>query len=283
MIGTEEACPAALSACLRDDDSGIAITEFGFVAPVFCLMLMGVFDLGFAQYTQSVLQGAVQEGARQASLENTLWTTIEDRVKDQVIAVLPSSDPDTEISFSLDHKSYANYAEVKLPEDFEDLERNKVANGVWDDAEAYVDANGNGQYDPGESFTDRAPYNLVWDPAEPFTDKWPWNGRYDFGEPFADQARGTRNNKYDEDLQDECFVDRNGSGKWEADVGIDNRGQAQDVVSIRAEVSFKRIFPLWAFVGQPQEIKLAATSFLRNQPFGAQPARVGVRLCPAST
>lgn len=193
---------------LRRNEDGIAITEFGFVAPIFCLMLMGIFDQGYALYIQSALQGAVQEGARQASLENTLWSDIQASVNAKVRTVVPSSDPNTVISFTLDPTYYQNYNEIGLPEDF-------------------TDSNGNGQYDLPE-----------------------------------------------------CFVDRNGDRVWNQDVGIAGRGGAQDVVSIRASITFKRVFPFWKMLGQPDTQTLTATTFLRNQPFSAQAARVGVRICP---
>lgn len=193
---------------LRRNEDGIAITEFGFVAPIFCLMLMGIFDQGYALYIQSALQGAVQEGARQASLENTLWSDIQASVNAKVRRVVPSSDPNTVISFTLDPTYYQNYNEIGLPEDF-------------------TDTNGNSRYD-----------------------------------------------------HPECFVDRNGDRVWNQDVGIAGRGGAQDVVSIRASITFKRVFPFWKLIGQPDRQTLTATTFLRNQPFSAQAARVGVRICP---
>lgn len=198
----------ALLRRLRRNQDGIAITEFGFVAPIFCLLLMGIFDQGYALYIQSALQGAVQEGARQASLENTLWTDIEAKVNQKVRNVVPSSDPNTVISFTLDPTYYQNYNDIGLPEDF-------------------TDANGNGRYD------------------------YP-----------------------------ECFVDRNGNRAWDQDVGVAGRGGAQDVVSIKASITFKRVFPFWKLVGQPDQTTLSATTFLRNQPFSAQATRVGVRICP---
>lgn len=193
---------------LRRDADGIAVTEFGFVAPVFCLLLMGIFDQGYALYIQSALQGAVQEGARQASLENTLWSDIEANVNRKVRNVVPSSDPATVISFTLDPAYYQNYNDIALPEDF-------------------TDSDGDGVYDPTE-----------------------------------------------------CFVDRNGNSTWDQDVGVAGRGGAQDVVSIQASITFRRVFPFWSMIGQPDNTTLTATTFLRNQPFSAQATRVGVRICP---
>lgn len=200
--------------CLGRDSRGIAVTELGFVAPIFLVMLMGIFDQGFALYIQAALQGATQEGARKASLENTLWSDIEADVNAKVRKVVPSSDPATEITFVLDPEYYQNYNDIGLPEDFTDKERGNPA---------------------------------------------------------------VKNGTYD---ADECFVDRNGNRTWDQDVGLAGRGGAQDVVSIKASLSYKRIFPFWKMVGQPQTQVLTATTFLRNQPFSAQATRVGVRICP---
>lgn len=196
-----------LSALRRDED-GIAVTEFGLVAPMFCLLLMGIFDFGYTLYIQAALQGAVQEGARQASLENTQWVDIEAKVNQRVRMVVPSSDPSTIISFTLDPKYYQNYTDIALPEDFTDTNSNSV-----------YDAN-------------------------------------------------------------ECFIDRNGNKQWDADVGIEGRGGAQDVVSIEASITYNRVFPFWSLIGKPQAITLGASTFLRNQPFSAQVTRVGTKICP---
>lgn len=263
---------------LRKAEDGIAATEFGFVAPVFIMLLMGIFDLGYSMYIQSALQGAVQEGARRASLENTLWTDIEARVNAQVKQVIPSSDPTTVISFNLDRTAYGEYSDVKVPEIFEDIERGATMNGTYDPAEPYTDANGNGRYDDGETFTDTNA-NGRWEDREPFVDG-NGNGVWNVPESFTDTMRGgVLNNRFD---PDEIFIDRNGSLCWEDDVGAavtgNNKGGAQDVVAIRATIEYKRIFPLWKFVGQPQNQVLVAQTFLRNQPFSARTQRVGVRM-----
>lgn len=197
---------------LARDERGISVTEFGFIAPMFLLMLMGIFDYGFAMYAQAALNGAVQDGARRASLENTLWTDIEANVNTQVRQVIPTTDPNTQISFSLDPSFYQNYDDITRPEVFEDRVRGGVQNGIYD--------------------------------------------------------------------ADECFVDRNGNRTWNADVGLAGRGGAQDVVSIRATVTYVRIFPFWRLIGQPQQVTLSANTFLRNQPFAGQATRVGERICP---
>lgn len=77
----------------------------------------------------------------------------------------------------------------------------------------------------------------------------------------------------------ECYVDRNGNNSWDADVGLPGRGGAQDVVLYSAAFEYRRLFPLWKILGQSENQTITGTTYLRNQPFSAQAARVGVRIC----
>jgi Flp pilus assembly pilin Flp len=232
---------------LRRDKDGIAVTEFAFVAPIFLLVLMGIFDQGFAMYIQSTLQGAVQDGARRASLENTQWTDIEAAVNRQIRNVVPSGDPNTEISFTLASAVNQNYNELEIGEYFVDKERAPfVRNYQYDGDEAFTDANSNGIWDPGEAYTDR-------------------------NRGVKDGVRQT----------DECFWDQNNNSQHDDNIGTaGQRGMGQDVVSITATLRYKRIFPFWKMIGQSQDQVLTASTFLRNQPFSVQTLNVGVKRGP---
>ena len=128
---------------LMRSDSGVTIVEFALLAPVFLGVLLTVFEFGFAFYARGVLQGAVDAAARTASLENTEFTQISERVSRQVKAVIPSSEAETDISFELDPVYYSNYRDLQLPEDFEDNNNNDQ----WDSNECFVDRNNNAIYD----------------------------------------------------------------------------------------------------------------------------------------
>ena len=92
-----------------------------------------------------------------------------------------------------------------------------IGNGIWDDAEEYIDENNNNIWDPAEQFTENngrydegeeyvdLNNNGKWDPADSFEDNK--NGKYDIGEIFKD----VKNGKYDEG---EEFEDR-GNGIWD--------------------------------------------------------------------
>jgi len=128
---------------LLRNNRGIAAVEFALIAPVFLAILLTVFEFGFAFYARAVLQGAVEEAARTATLENTEFSAISNRVSAQVKTVIPASDADTDISFDLDPVYYANYVDLELPEDFEDNNNNDR----WDSNECFVDRNNNSTYD----------------------------------------------------------------------------------------------------------------------------------------
>lgn len=80
---------------------------------------------------------------------------------------------------------------------------------------------------------------------EPFTDKEPLNGVYDLGEPF-------------EDL--------NGSGRWEADRGVDGIGDVGDAVLYRIDYEWELFTPLVSLVlGSDGHLPMSASIVLRNE------------------
>lgn len=132
--------PAFRPRGLARDESGATIIEFGIVAPVMLLMLMGFFDLAHTEYARSVLQGAMQIAARNSTLESNSnsQTSVDDYVKNQVKSVVG-----TNATFTVSRLSYVDFTNVGK-------------------AEPYTDTNGNGQYDRGECFEDDN-RNGVWD------------------------------------------------------------------------------------------------------------------------
>ncbi|MDO9362120.1 MAG: TadE/TadG family type IV pilus assembly protein [Sphingopyxis sp.] len=118
---------------------GTALIEFAMTAPVFLLLLMGVFDYCWQIYAQQVLQGAVSQAARLATLENNAGsqTAIDDRVRVRVKQVFKDAD----VSFK--RLSYESYDQVGKPEPLTD----KNGNGVWDTGECFEDMNGTGAWE----------------------------------------------------------------------------------------------------------------------------------------
>ncbi|HEX4736865.1 MAG TPA: TadE/TadG family type IV pilus assembly protein [Allosphingosinicella sp.] len=129
--------PLARIAC---DESAVTIVEFGIVAPVMLLMLMGFFDLAHTEYARSVLQGSIQMAARNSTLESgqTTGSTIDAYVKNQVKSVVGSN-----ATFTSARLSYSDFSDVGKAEPYTDTN----GNGKYDHGECFEDDNGNGQWD----------------------------------------------------------------------------------------------------------------------------------------
>ncbi len=127
------------------DRRGATIIEFALLAPVLLLLLMGLFDLCYRSYAQSVLTGALQAAARKGTLEGNATTSASQAIDEAVIQqVRPVAPNLTWVSKRLHYRNY---------------------DGV--EAEPFDDVNSNNRYDPGECFTDTNG-NGLWD-ADPGT------------------------------------------------------------------------------------------------------------------
>lgn len=130
---------------LRRSEQGNAIVEFALTAPLFLLILMGIFDFSWQIYGKQVLQGAVSKAARDATLESSAvnQTALDAKVREKVLNVFPSGD----VTFV--RKSYDSYSEVGQPEAFTDSNKN----GRYDSGECFEDVNGNSGWDADRGAT----------------------------------------------------------------------------------------------------------------------------------
>lgn len=124
---------------LKRSNDGATVVEFALISPTLALVLMGLFDMGYTVYANTMLQGALQRAARASTVEGAalLVSSIDDMIRQEVVEVVP----DATLTFS--RKAYANFSDVGVAEDYTDAN----TNGVCDDGEAYEDANGNGTWD----------------------------------------------------------------------------------------------------------------------------------------
>ena len=60
--------PGRIARRFGRDTRGATIVEFALISPVMCLLLLGLIDLGYRTYVTSVVQGAIQEAARTATV-----------------------------------------------------------------------------------------------------------------------------------------------------------------------------------------------------------------------
>lgn len=124
---------------LRPDRRGVTVIEFALLAPALLVAVMGVLDLGYTMYTTTMLQGAVQQTARNSTLEGAASSIagLDSAVTKAVRAVAPHA------TLGFDRKAYADFADAGRPEDFTDID----GDGKCDGGEPFEDANGNGRWD----------------------------------------------------------------------------------------------------------------------------------------
>ncbi|WP_240047401.1 TadE/TadG family type IV pilus assembly protein [Sphingomonas panacisoli] len=128
---------------LSRNSRGVTAIEFGIVAPVMMLLLMGLSDLAYQIYAQSILNGALQKAGRDATIQGAAnnTTDIDNKVKTMVKKIAANA------TFVVTRKNYDSFSVIK-PEPFID----NNSNGVRNPGECYTDINGNGQWDqdPGD-------------------------------------------------------------------------------------------------------------------------------------
>ncbi|WP_086619897.1 TadE/TadG family type IV pilus assembly protein [Erythrobacter tepidarius] len=140
MIATATHHLRTLLARLRGDRQGVTLVEFGFVAPVLCVLVMGIFDMAHTQYTNSLVNGALQKAGRDLTLETagSQQDAIDERVRAEVMKVVPNT-----ATIEFEKLSHFDFSDIGESEEFED----DNDDGACNNGELFVDANGNGQWD----------------------------------------------------------------------------------------------------------------------------------------
>ena len=130
---------------LAQSQHGATAVEFALVVPMLLMVVMGLFDMTYNMYTSSMLRGAIQQAARNATTEfgaeNT--TALDESISKAVHAIAPQAN----VQFA--RKSYIDYADVGKPEDYTDLDDD----GRCDNGEPFEDVNGNGVWDKDRGIT----------------------------------------------------------------------------------------------------------------------------------
>lgn len=124
---------------LRRDNRATAVTEFALTAPLFLLILMGIFDYSWQMYAKQVLSGAVAKVGRASTLEGNAGsqTALDADVRTKVQKVFKGA------TVTFTRKAYDSYDEIGDPENYTDSN----SNGRYDKGECFQDSNGNGNWD----------------------------------------------------------------------------------------------------------------------------------------
>jgi Flp pilus assembly pilin Flp len=138
----------ALLRSLRRDARGATIVEFALIAMPLCVLLMGAFDLGHQSYIRSVMQGALNDAARRAAVEEPVFaaggSTTEERVENTIAQRLQPIAPGAAITIS--QSNFYDFSGIGNPEK---LMRDDNGNGAYDAAhgDCFSDLDEDGEYD----------------------------------------------------------------------------------------------------------------------------------------
>lgn len=104
----------------------------------------------------------------------------------------------------------------------------------------------------------------------------------DIGEPeeiLGDDPFGAPGHGVCEASKNERYIDANENGRWDSDRGKEGVGGARDAVLYTAIVEYPRMFPMYGLIGLPKNVRLEASTVLRNQPFDKQDDTKTERKC----
>ncbi|SBV34384.1 TadE-like protein [uncultured Sphingopyxis sp.] len=151
MIGTR-----SLLRRLRRSERGTAFVEFALTAPVFLLILLGIFDYCWQMYAQQVLQGVVAKAGRDATLEE--FAADQEALDDVVEAEVKKVFKNAEVSFN--RRAFDDYSEIK-PLRWVDMNDNGVQDPSPDDCWEDGGKQGNGGADDVVQYTVSMRFNRV--------------------------------------------------------------------------------------------------------------------------
>jgi hypothetical protein len=130
---------------LRGDERGLAATEFAIIIGPLFMALMGLLDMGFNMYAKSLMQGALNDVARQATVEVPAISgtgTVEQRLNAAIQGRMGKLVKRG--TYTIGKKSYYDFTSIGKPE--------KIV----------TDVNGNGRIDTGDCWQDNN-RNGTWD------------------------------------------------------------------------------------------------------------------------
>lgn len=125
---------------LKTDQSGVTVVEFAFVSPVLLLMMIGLVDLGYRMYMTMMLQGALNEAARQVTVGGITSDAVQSFVRTRVSSISSVAASGTTVTPS----SFYDFTGIKT---LEPITTDQNGNGQLDAGDCFTDYNGNGVRD----------------------------------------------------------------------------------------------------------------------------------------
>lgn len=131
---------------LAGDERGVAAVEFGILIIPMLIALFGLLDVGYNMYVRSVLQGALNDVSRQASVEDPVFSSEGDTISEQIDSTLEARMDDLLYggTFSVTKTNYYQFSRMGRPEK---LTTDRDSDGQYDTGDCWRDDNGNGTFD----------------------------------------------------------------------------------------------------------------------------------------
>ena len=117
---------------------GATIVEFALILPALCVTLLGFFDLGYHAYVLSIVEGALHEAARSATVGGKTGAQIDALVRSRLQSFSKGA------TITINKYSYANFSDVGQPEK---ITTDTAPFGVYNKGDCFEDDNGNGVWD----------------------------------------------------------------------------------------------------------------------------------------
>jgi len=130
---------------IKSNQNGASIMEFGLIAPVVMVMMLGTMDIGHSYFVRATLDGAMQTAARSSSLEGATTLTAQElvdlRVKESILPLAPNA------IITSTRRYYQTFSDAALARAETLIEPPTNANLRCDPGESFMDANRNGVWD----------------------------------------------------------------------------------------------------------------------------------------
>jgi Flp pilus assembly protein TadG len=140
---------------IKDNNCGASLIEFAIVAPVLFLFLIGFIEFAMIAFTNSVLEGATNIGSRIGRTGFTEGIAREDYIRNEIQRLSGGFLDVNRIDINI--LAYDSFANIGREEEYIDAN----GNGQWDAGETYTDTNGNGQWDADRGIAGAGGRNAV--------------------------------------------------------------------------------------------------------------------------
>jgi Flp pilus assembly protein TadG len=125
------------------DVAGATIVEFALIVPLLIGLLMMILEVGYQNYVEAMVQGALAKASRLTTVGNTTAANVSATIKAEVRAVVPAE------YVTVSTRRYYNFSNVGKPEK---ITSDTDPRGTFNLGDCFEDANNNGIYDatPGD-------------------------------------------------------------------------------------------------------------------------------------